>query len=59
MKLNLSVSKEKQTNTPKCLSMKESKKSIDIIHEFRRYLILEDQYKQMESEYNDKKEKIK
>jgi hypothetical protein len=39
--------------------MKESKKSIDFIDEFRRYLILEDQYKQMESEYNDKKEKIK
>jgi hypothetical protein len=25
----------------------------------RRYLILEDQHKQMQSEYNDKKEKIK
>jgi hypothetical protein len=25
----------------------------------RRYLIMEDQYKQMETEYNEKKEKIK
>mmetsp|Transcript_34684 Transcript_34684/g.33871 ORF Transcript_34684/g.33871 Transcript_34684/m.33871 type:complete len:135 (+) Transcript_34684:23-427(+) len=28
-------------------------------HERKRYLILEDQYKQMENEYNEKKEKIK
>jgi len=55
MRQRPSASKEKQTNIPRNWSMKESK----FVFNFRRYLILEDQYKHMESEYMQKKEKIK
>ena len=48
-------------STPRNLNMRESKhieKGITKVN-IRRYLIMEDQYKQLNSEYNEKKEKIK
>lgn len=53
-------SSERPTNTPRCLSTRESKFSHILFNNFfRRYLILEDQCKQMLSEFNEKKDKIK
>lgn len=57
MKLKPSVSSARQMSILKSWNTRES---ITSLYNFtRRYLILEDQYKQMESEYNEKKEKIK
>ena len=44
--------------TPRLLSTRESKSNFLKPNHFRRYLILEDQYKQMQAEYNENKNKI-
>jgi hypothetical protein len=48
----------RQMSIPRCWSMRESKDLRDL-RRLRRYLILEDQFKQMQTEFNEKKDKIK
>ena len=52
------ASSERQTTTRKSWSTRESK-CVFKLKESRRYLILEDQCKQMNVEFNEKKDKIK
>lgn len=59
MRLRLRDSKEKLMSTPRNSNMRESKSLPMMTLVNRRYLIMEDQYKQLNSEYNEKKEKIK
>ena len=60
MKPNPKGCRERLTSTPRSLNTRESKNNLLSLNNInRRYLILEDQYKQMETEYNEKKEKIK
>lgn len=59
MRRRLRGYKEKLMSTLRCLNMKESTLTHDHNIRNRRYLILEDQYKQMQTEFNEKKDKIK
>jgi len=56
MRRKCSVCSERPTNTPRCWSTSGSKSLSSF---FRRYLIMEDQYKQLDEEYKDRQEKIK
>jgi len=57
MKPSPKDSNAKPTSSPKSLSMRGSKHPSILIVK-RRYLILEDQFKQMQNEYDEKKKKI-
>jgi len=59
MRPNPNAFSEKLTNTQRHSSTRESKSIHLWLNQFRRYLILEDQYKQKQNEYNDNNAKIK